>query len=128
MPDRRAMVEVQVGLDADADAEELEQLSTALRREPLELGVEDVDRPPGGRPPPGTRALEVPALGMLLVTLAKTPDVLGAVVGTVRAWLTRGAGRSARVKLGDDEIELTGISSEEQERLITAFVARHAEE
>jgi hypothetical protein len=127
MRDQAPTLLVELHLDADADAEELDQLTSNLRRELLELDVEDVQRPRTGPPPPGTRAVEVAALGALLVSLAKTPAILGGVVDTVRSWLSRGEGRTAKLKLGDDEIELTGISSEQQERLIAAFVARQSE-
>jgi hypothetical protein len=125
MPERAAKLEVQLKIDAHADAEELDQLTTSLRRQLLELDVEAVERPRAEEPPPGARAVEAAALGELLVTLA--PAVVGAVVETIRSWLSRSRGRSAKLKFGDEEIEITGASSDQQEQLIAAFLARHAE-
>jgi len=125
MAERAAKLEVQLKIDAHADAEELDQLTTSLRRQLLELDVDAVERPRTEEPPPGARAVEAAALGELLVTLA--PAVVGAVVETIRSWLSRSRGRSAKLKFGDEEIEITGASSEQQEQLIASFLARHAE-
>ena len=123
MPDPTVTLAVQLNLDAQADAQELDDLTTRLRRELLQLDVEAVGRPRTEEPPPGTRAADAPALGELLVTLV--PVVLGPVLETIRSWLLRSRGRSALLKFGDDEIELRGASSEQQDELIAAFLARH---
>ena len=96
-----------------------------MRRQLLELDVEAVDRPRTEAPPPGARAVEAAALGGLLVTLA--PAVLEGVVATIRSWISRSRGRSATLRLGDDVIEIEEASSEQQDRLIEAFLARHTE-
>jgi hypothetical protein len=119
-------LELRLDLDDDADAEELDALTTGLRRTLLELEVDSVDRAPGPPPPPGARAADASALGMLLVTLTSTPELLRAIVSTVQGWLTRSSARSVTVKLGDSELAVTGISSKQQERLIDDWIARHA--
>ena len=119
-------LELQLNLDDEFDEEELDALTTGLRRQLLQLEVESVDRAEGLPPPLGARAAEASSVGMLLVTLATTPELLRALVGTVRGWLSRSAARSVKVKLGDSELELTGISSEQQERLIADWVSRNA--
>jgi hypothetical protein len=119
-------LELQLDLDDQADAEELDALTTGLRRQLLQLDVESVERAEGPPPPPGVRAAEATSLGMLLVTLTSTPELLRALVGTVGAWLSRSAARSVKVKLGDSELEVTGISSEQQQRLIADWISRHA--
>lgn len=85
-----------------------------------------MERAKGPSPPPGARAAEGTSLGTLLVTLASTPELFTAIVGTVREWLSRARSRSVKVKLGDSELELTGVSSEQQERLISDWIAHHA--
>ena len=119
-------VELQLNLDEEFDEEELDALTTGLRRQLLQLDVESVDRAEGPPPPTGARAADASSVGMLLVTLASTPELLRALVGTVRGWLSRSAARSVKVKLGDSELEVTGVSSEQQERLITDWVSRNA--
>lgn len=119
-----AKLEVQFGIDGDAPADELDEVTSALREQLLQLEVDSVERPRVDAPP-GARAGEAAALGTLLVTLA--PTVLGAVVQTIRSWLARDRGRSARLQLGDDVIELSDVSREHQEQLLAAFLARHAD-
>jgi hypothetical protein len=126
LPATETSLELQLDLDDQADAEELDALTSGLRRQLLQLDVESVERAEGPPPPPGARAAEAISLGTLLVTLASTPEVLRALLGTVRAWLSRSAARSVKVKLGDSELEVTGISSEQQQRLIADWISHHA--
>jgi hypothetical protein len=126
LPAGETSLEVQLELDPEADAEELDELTGRLRRQLLELDVDSVERAKGLPPPLGARAVDSTTLGTLVVTLASTPALLQAVVSTVREWLSRARCRSVKVKLGDSELELTGVSSEQQERLISDWIAHHA--
>jgi hypothetical protein len=63
-------------------------------------------------------------LGTLVVTAGE--QVIGGVVRVIGNWLSRGANRTAKLKLGEDEIELTNVSDEDQRRLLEAFLTRHA--
>jgi hypothetical protein len=119
-------LELRLDLDDDAEAEELDALTTGLRRTLLELDVDSVARAPGPPPPPGARAVDASTLGTLLVTLTSTPELLRALVSAVQGWLTRSSARSVKIKLGDRELEVTGISSQQQERLIDDWIARRA--
>lgn len=58
----RVKLRVDIGVDADADARELDGETLELRRELLELDVDAVERPTTGPPPPGTRAVEAALL------------------------------------------------------------------
>ena len=62
----------------------------------------------------------------LVVGLVATPEVLASIIGTVRSWLGRNRGRSVKLTLGGDALEVSGVSSAEQERLIDLWVSRHA--
>ena len=115
---------IELGAADEAGAEELDDATRRLRDELLELDVEDVERPAGGRAPPGTRGPELASFGTLLVTLG--PEALPLVVSAVGHWLSRQGRRSVTLELGDDRIEVGGASAEDQRRLIDAFVARHA--
>ena len=95
-----------------------------LRRELLDLDVEAVELPRAGEPPPGTRAVELAALGALVVTVAQSP-LLGPVVAAVRSWLGRAPERSIKLELDGDALELTGLSSNEQRRLVDEWLRRH---
>ena len=121
----RLKLRIDVGVEPDADAAELDEATLQLRRELLELDVEAVDRPVAGPPPSGTRAVEAALLGTLLVTAGQQViGVLGRVLGD---WLSRGAKRTVKLQLDDDVIELTNVSDEDQQRVLNAFLARHSE-
>jgi hypothetical protein len=116
-----------VGVEPESDATELDEATVELRRELLELDVDEVERPATGPPPPGARAAEASVLGALIVTA--TPEVVVAVVRTVAGWISRRLARgvkSVRVEIAGDSIEVTDPSDEDQRRLIEAFLARHA--
>jgi hypothetical protein len=121
----KAKLQVQLAIERDAPAEESDELTVNLHRELLELDVDAVERRRVEEPPPGARGAGSADLGGLLVTLG--PTVLGSVVQTVRAWISRDRGRSARLQLGDDVLELSDASPEQQEKLIAAFLARNAD-
>ena len=114
---------IQVG-ELDADPEEVAEATLQLRRELLDLDVGAVEVPRAGEAPPGTKGVELAALGGLVVNMAK-PELLGAVIAAVRSWLSRSRQRSIKLALGDDVLELTGVSSDEQRRLADEWLRRH---
>ena len=124
MDEDPAAVSVQVAVGPDGDAEEVAQATSQLRRELLNLDVDAVAVPGAGEPPPGSRAVDVAAVGALVVHLAD-PQLLAAVVEAARSWLVGSSRRSIRLQLGADALELTGVSSAEQRRLADEWLARH---
>lgn len=124
MTDRAAQLTLRID-DEDADPEELADLTAHLRHELLDLDVEAVESPRLAEPPPGSRAVDLVALGTLVVTFAKS-ELLAAVVTAVRAWLVGSQQRSVKVTLDGDMLELTGLSSKDQRRLIDEWLLRHA--
>jgi hypothetical protein len=124
MEEGPAMLGIQVEVGPDEDAEQVAEATLQLRRELLDLDVEAVELPRAGEPPPGTRAVELAALGALVVTAAKS-QLLGPVVAAVRAWLAGAPQRSIKLELGGDVLELTGVSSKEQRRLTDEWLRRH---
>jgi hypothetical protein len=121
---RAATLGIQVAAGPDADAEEVAEATSQLRRELLDLDVEAVEMPGAGEPPPGTRAVELAAVGALVVTVAQS-ELLSMVMATVRAWLAGRRQRSIKLELGGDVLELTGVSSREQQRLVDEWLRRH---
>jgi hypothetical protein len=111
-----------------ANAERLDALTSYLRQELLQLDVDDVRRGPGGEAPPGTRAIDMVALGGLVVTLGRSAAGLKDVVTAIRRWLSRGDGvrRTVKIEIEGDTLELSEVSVAEQDRLITLFVSRHS--
>jgi hypothetical protein len=120
----RAELRVDLRLGDDADADELDAATARVRADLLDLDVDRVDRVVA-EAPAGARSGEVAALGELLLLLARNSEAIASVVGSLRAWLGRDAARSVKLVIDGDSLEVTGISSAEQERLISAWVARH---
>lgn len=58
--------------------------------------------------------------------LARNPDGLVALVRTVRGWLGNRSDRRVRVELDGDVLELSGASGKETQRVIDAWIDRHA--
>lgn len=109
-----------------ADAERADQLAGHLREELLGLDVDDVIRAPGGEAPPGTRAVDVAAVGALLVTLSGAAASINEIVTVVRGWLARGSTpRTVRIEVDGDVLELSGVSQAQQDELVDLFVRRH---
>jgi membrane-associated two-gene conflict system component 1 (EACC1) len=119
-----AALRVDLDLGPGADSEEVDEAARALLRELRELDVESVERVSEGPAPEGSRALEVAAVGSLVVTLGKS--ALGAFAGVLQAWLARRSGRTVKLTLGSDSIEITGGSASYQRQLIETFLAARA--
>lgn len=120
----RDQVSLQVAAQ-DADAEELATLAAHLRDELLELDVERVDLLRSGSAPAGAKAVDVLALGGLIVTLAKSAGV-AQVIRVVRGWLARDSRRQVEIQMDGDVLKLSGVSDDDQRRLVDAWIARHA--
>ena len=121
--------------EPDADADRLDGLTDDLRDALAEAGVGRLSRPAGDPAPPGTRGdLEtigtrgdLETIGAVLVTAQTSVELLRLIVTTVREWIgrSRAPGRtsSVRVRIGDNEFEADGVTPEQQQQLIEAFVA-----
>jgi len=121
-----AEVDVSV-VEVGADAEQLEELTRALRAEILTLDVESVVPRSGGEAPPGARGVDAAAVGALVVSVAPALGALARLVTTVVDWLRRGGTqRTVRLKIGDDELELSGASSAMQQQLAMDWIRAHA--
>lgn len=115
---------VDVGLAPDADAAELDEAARQLRSELLELDVADVAQLAKGPPPPGARAVEASIVGALAVTAAR--GVVAAVVRSLEQWVGIRSNRTVKITLGEDSLELSGASLDDQHRLVESFLAHHA--
>jgi|SRR5215472_14350220 len=109
----------------DADAAELDRLTSNLRRELLQLDVDDVTRLREGPPPPGARAVELVALASLVVAVGQIAGALSGVVHAVQSWIGRKPGRKVRLQMDGDVLELSGATPEQQQRLVDEWLARH---
>ncbi|MFI7066595.1 hypothetical protein ACIBL3_36745 [Kribbella sp. NPDC050124] len=120
--------EVRVGVvEEGSDDARLEELALLLRQELLALDVRAVEPLHEGEAPEGSRAGLAAIAGVLSVTLQPGLQVLGSVVAVVRDWLRRsGSGRTVKVTIDGDTIELSGASDAVQQQLVDAWVRKHA--
>jgi hypothetical protein len=114
---------IDLDLGSGADAEEVDAAAGDLLRELRELDVDAAGRAPAAPAPEGTRGAELAALGSLVVTLGRA--AIGPLAGVLQAWLERRSGRSVKLTLGGDSIEITGGSAAYQRQLIETFLAAH---
>jgi hypothetical protein len=118
-------VTLQIGLGEDADAEELDAATAGLLRELRDLDVDSAERPAGGPPPEGARAIETAILGTIVLKLGRA--AVGPLAKVLQDWLARRSGRTIKLTLGDDSIELTGGSAAFQREMIETFLRARAE-
>lgn len=120
---------VQLGVQFDdpgVGAEERERATQRLRTELLELDVDRVELVRGAQAPPGAKAGEGFSWGELLLKLTPSWETLATVIEAAREWLGRSGGHSITLEVDGDRIEVTGVSSEAQERLVDAWIRRHS--
>jgi hypothetical protein len=110
----------------DADALEIDQLTSGLRQQLLETDVLSVDRVQAGDAPPGSRGDPVMLLGGLLITALKSPEAIKAVIGTIQSWLASHQTHTIELQLDGDTLKVTGPSTAEQQQLVELFVERHS--
>jgi hypothetical protein len=110
----------------DFDREETFELTQRLRTELLELDLDTVELGADGEAPEGAKGAELLAIGGLAVKFVLNSAVLRSVVDTTTAWLGRQQARSVKLTLDGDTLELTGVSSDDQSRLVDQWIARHA--
>jgi Effector Associated Constant Component 1 len=96
----------------------------ALRDELLELDLDSVGQAVRGPVPPGAKGMPGGA-GPLIVTLSDSA-VLVALAGMLKSWVSRDRNRKVTIRIGNDLLEVTRASGQEQARLIEAWLGRHA--
>jgi hypothetical protein len=122
---RQATLEIQLDVD-ESDAEELAELTAKLRRELLLLDVDSVNQSVAGEAPAGAKAVDLMVIGTLLVNLGRSAATLASVVRTVQGWVGSSSSRTVKLQLDGDSIELSGVKSSDQQRLIDLWIERHA--
>lgn len=110
---------------ASLTGEELDAATRETRAALLGLGLtpDQVRLADHADVPTGARAGDALAIGQLVVSLVNSAGLLAAVVSTVQARLGGASPRSARLEIDGDAIEVTGISSAQQQELIAQWAA-----
>ena len=119
----RGRLILQVLPAADSDAEELAYLAWGLRAELLDVACALVAPVIAETAPEGAKGLGALA-GWLQVQFG-TLDGLRAVVSVVSGWASR-TGRTVEASIGGDTLNVTGATAQPQEKIIDAWLARHA--
>ena len=114
-------------VEAEADEDQLEVLALLLRQELLMLDLDSVEPYQEGTAPEGSKGGLAAVAGLLSVSVAPGLQALGSIIVVIREWLRRsGSGRTVKVTIDGDVIELSGATGELQQQLVDAFVRRHA--
>ncbi|MGH3684850.1 MAG: hypothetical protein ACRDRU_18525 [Pseudonocardiaceae bacterium] len=127
MTERVAQLGLRIETDPEADAAELAELAVGLREWLLELDIESADSLTAGQAPPGTRAGEIVVAGALTVMLTLSKKLLTALTETVQSWVCALGGRSVKLEIDGDVLEVTGITRDDQRELIEAWISRHTD-
>jgi hypothetical protein len=114
---------VRVIRPADGDDAELAELAADLRGQLLGLDVDAVEPLAIDEVPEGSKGLGA-AIGWLTVQLGMVTKLSG-LVHKVRSW-TRRTGQAVEISIGGDVLKVTGPTAEQQERIIDAWLSRHA--
>jgi membrane-associated two-gene conflict system component 1 (EACC1) len=122
-------IPVELVLDTgDDDPEYVEEQLQYLLAELSQLDLASIDRALSPLPPqPGTRSSGALELGALVIGLGSSGALLPVLVSCVQDWLNRRRSGTIRIKIGDDEIELTASSDEMRQRALEDFLRRHGE-
>lgn len=116
---------VEVNVEDDSDAEELAQLAARLQAELFCLDVQSVTSIPDGRMSESSKGVSLLATGGLLVRFLGRQETLQSIIDSVRLWLGRQHARSIKLTLDGDSLELSRVSTAEQEQLIELWMMRH---
>jgi Effector Associated Constant Component 1 len=126
MSDHQTEVVLQIDAGSDADPEELAELTLRLRDDLRAQDVGSVELARSREAPPGAKSADAVQWGTLLVGVVSS-GALTAVLTTANSWIGRQRRGRVRVKIGDDELVLSGMPSDEQRRLIDHWLSRRGE-
>ena len=114
-------------LPGDEDAEQLDELTSLLRQELLELDVAAVEPLTQDSAPEDSKGAVAALAGWLAVHFgaAGLKSGLKAVVNVVATWAGR-TGKTVELTIGGNTLKLTGASAEMQSRMVDEFFARQS--
>jgi hypothetical protein len=118
---------LKIDAEADADEQELQVLTSRLKTELEDLKeLESVDLARKDEAPARAKAGDPIAWGELILALFASGGVLTTLIGALQHWLSRHERRSITLEIAGDKLNVTGVTSEEQQRLIQEWISRHA--
>ena len=108
------------GDNSDADIRELLSLV-------VEAGANRADRPVFGDPRPGRRA-SGPDAADVVATLSSSMPLLTKVITALRSWLAPRPGRTIKIAIDGQTLEINGITEESMDQLVKAWVRKVCED
>jgi hypothetical protein len=118
-------IKIEPAPDAEIDDKEMERLTLQLQKELEELNVDSVTLiPEGQKPPEGSKAIQLAALGQLLVIFSQAGSVLPALINLLQSRFV-GKDCCIKIKIGADELELKGVPDETEKRLLDSWLDHH---
>ena len=109
----------------EIDTETFQEMTYRLREEIIRLDVEGVATEKSGEVPTGTKAGDPVTWGTLLITLAASGGIITSLINLLQSWLMRNKQSTIIIEADSDRLELTGISSKDQRRLIDEWISNH---
>jgi hypothetical protein len=114
--------------DVDADADAVDRESHQLREELLSIdAIDGVSPASAGPAPPGSRAVDIPAIGAFIVSAEPTLTLVTHVVAVVRRWLQSGLHsghqqRTLRLTVNGQSLELSAATADQQQAVVDQFL------
>jgi tetratricopeptide (TPR) repeat protein len=121
---------LQIRFEGEIDETKLADLRLQLRQEISEVADSDaslIERPlePTAESPVVGDKVRGGGIANLIVMAATSPALLGAVTSAIQSWLGKGGTRSVKLELDGDMLEVTGLSSKDQQRLVEEWIRRN---
>lgn len=117
---------VRIQSDKNIPEEKLEQLTYALRDELRELDVGNVAlNEQNYQIPEGAKSGEFVEIGTILLSLVGGSTFIPSVINGLQSWLQRNDRKKLTIEIKGDKLELTGASKEQQNALISDWLAKH---
>jgi len=111
------------------DPQELEESTRLLHDELSELKYVDsieYTKNKDATIPEGSKGIEgIMEVGSLLVTLATSSGVLEGITGTIQSWMQRTGQQKITMEINGDKLEITGITSGNQDKLVEDWINKH---
>ena len=121
---QRCSVQIHIQVGSGADPERRDRATNSLHEDLLEMGVGQLQRATDPVSVEGMRALDVVALGALAISIKPSVALLAQLVQTIRNWIGRSS-NVVKLQIDGDQIELTGVTTEERSVLIATWIERH---
>lgn len=122
-----SVLRIEVSGAPDADAEELAGLLESLRSRLLELDLVSVDSVAVGPPPSGTKAFGGLGAGALIVSVLDSAFFV-ALAGVLKSWVGQSRNRKIKIQVGNDSLEISRATAEEQARVVEQWLKEHGQQ